>query len=63
MAVMDYSRLGHNNDEFPHVQRKNRRGLNRKLNRRKTKRLVKRWDQQAAAAAVKAGMIEWFDNN
>lgn len=62
MAVMDYRRLGHNHDEFPHVQRKNIRGENRKGNRRKTKREVKRWDQhKAAAAEIKAGLLEWTD--
>jgi hypothetical protein len=59
MAVMDYSKLGHNHDEFPHVQSKNIRGQNRKGNRRKTKREVKRFDQHKAAKEIKAGLLEW----
>lgn len=57
MAVMDYRRLGHNHDEFPHVQRQNIRGQNRKENRRKTKREVKRFEQRQARRDMAAELM------
>lgn len=45
---MDYRPLGHDRDEFPHVQRQNIRGANRRANRRKTARMVKRREQRNA---------------
>jgi hypothetical protein len=48
MSVMDYRPLGHERDEFPHVQRQNIRGANRRANRRKTARVVKRREQRNA---------------
>ncbi|ATM24527.1 hypothetical protein SMD44_p10028 (plasmid) [Streptomyces alboflavus] len=46
MAVQNYRRLGHVHDEFPHVQRRSRRGEARRNNRRQTSRLVKRWEER-----------------
>lgn len=54
VSVMSYRPLGHNHDEFPHVQRQNIRGANRKRNRRQTKRLVKRYEQREAARDMRA---------
>jgi hypothetical protein len=53
---MDYRRLGHLHDEFPHIQRKNIRGQNRRDNRRKTKREVKRYEQRQADRDMAADM-------
>ncbi|MER5985604.1 hypothetical protein [Streptomyces sp. NPDC001787] len=47
MAILNYRRLSHERDEFPHVQGASRRGQKRRNSRRKTRRVIKRWEERA----------------
>ncbi|MFJ8752038.1 hypothetical protein ACIREO_22310 [Streptomyces sp. NPDC102441] len=47
MAILNYKRLSHERDEFPHVQGAGMRGQRRRNSRRKTRRVIKRWEERA----------------